>query len=140
IEDDDPTDSLPGVSGTIGLSDGSFSLLARKLTLGNMLQVTSGLTLTHDPDAAPTDDLLRIGHATATIPALTFGGKTPTVEMTDFGVKQNGDFFLGSAQLHLPPGYINAMQLGGFVPLEITSLGITFPDPTDLNTFTIDAT
>jgi hypothetical protein len=48
--------------------------------------------------------------------------------------------FISGAQLRAPPGYSNALGIAGLLPLELDVLRIDFPDPDNLNTFTLGAT
>jgi hypothetical protein len=142
VEDDNPADTTPGLSGTINLRTGAFTLFARRLTatLGGLVQITANLpTLTFDPAAAGNTNLLRVLGATGTLSALAANGLTPTVSFSEFGFHKDGTPFLSGGTLKLPTGFTQALGIGGLFPLQIDTLGIKFPDPTNFNTFTLSA-
>ncbi|MBI4580502.1 MAG: hypothetical protein HY718_12415, partial [Planctomycetes bacterium] len=134
---------LPGLVGQLNLSTGRLTVDARTFsaTLGGLLHIqATGAHLTVDPHAPDDAELLRIDNAVATLDALTAGGLTPTVDFDTFGLRQDGRFFLSGAELRLPAGYTNALGIAGFIPLELQSLRIDFPDPDDLNVFVLGVT
>lgn len=143
LEDDNTSDSIHALTGHINLQTGGFSLQARKLfvTLGGLVQIDASLVdLTFDPTAPGSATLLQVNNATATLSALTASGKTPTVTFSTFGFHKDGSPFVSGAQLNLPTGYSNALGIAGLLPLQINTIGINFPNPNDLNSFTLTAT
>ena len=143
VIDDNPGDTLPGLFGQIDLTTGHTTLDGRKATasLGSVLNlVATGVHLTVDPHAPGNDDLLRIDDAFFSLDALAANGLVPTLDFTSFGLRQNGKLFIAGAQLRAPPGYSNALGIAGLLPLELDVLRIDFPNPDDLNTFTVGAT
>jgi len=96
--------------------------------------------LTFDPGAPGTAELLRIGTAVASLDALEANDLVPTVEFTNFGLRRNGKFFMSSAVVRGPPGYTKALGIAGILPLQIETISINFPNPDDLNVFTLGLT
>lgn len=140
VQDDNPNDTIPALSGSINVATGRLDLQARKLTatLGDLLTIdAAGVGVTFDPAAAGTSELVHINNAVATIPALTAGDKTPTVHFDTFGFHKDGSPFLSGAQLILPSGYSNGLNVTNLLPLRIDSIRINFPNPNDLNRFTL---
>ncbi|HET9942905.1 MAG TPA: hypothetical protein VFR05_06170, partial [Terriglobia bacterium] len=140
IGDDDPGDTTPALTGELNLTTGRFTLNVRKFTatLGDLLVIEAvDVDVTFDPAAPATAELLRIGTAIANLEVLAAGDLVPRVEFNNFGLRQNGKFFLSSAVVRGPPGYTKALGIAGILPLQIETISIDFPDPDDLNVFTL---
>lgn len=143
VVDDDPGDGIPRLSGSLNLETGAFDLSARRILadFADVLHVQADLVdVAYDPSGEPTDDLLRVANLVADLNALTVDGLTPAATISEFGVRQAGSAFVGSATVQIPDGYTNALGLAGLLPLAIDSLTLTFPQPDDLNQFRLDGT
>ena len=64
---------------------------------------------------------------------------TPTITLSSLGIRQDGTFFLSGGEIATPAGYSKSFGLAGILPFRLDSLRIDFPNPTDLNTFTLGA-
>ena len=132
-----------GVTGTYNLGTGAYSLdLAegRAIILGGLdVRIMAG-TLEWSEDAEPGDVLVSAGMATAVVPAMAFAGMTPILRLTEFGLAQDGKFFLTSAALEIPESYTGTIAATGVVPFKVDSIVGIPDDPFDLDTMTFVVT
>ncbi len=95
------------------------------------------VTLSIDPNAAPTDTLFQLGPTTVVVPVLEVDGKTPSGVVDGFGLRNDGTPFVSSVQLNVPAGY--GFGLLDFLPVELNELSVAFPQPDDLDQLVIGA-
>ncbi len=140
ISDDDPGDTTAAIAGTVDLATGAISLTARQLdaSVNDILDVAaSDVTLLLDPNALPDAEVLRIDDAAAHLTALDSLGLAPTATLSQFGLTQDGRFFIGGASVEMPAGYQNAIGVAGVLPYELRGVSLDFADPFALDAFTV---
>ena len=94
ISDDDPSDQISGIVGSLDLETGSFGFDLRKVQAAiagvidlriDPLGTTPAASFDFDSAAQPTDELIRFASIDGMISALQFDGKTPSVQLNGFG-------------------------------------------------------
>ncbi len=153
--DDIDNDEIPAVEGTIDLDTGQIDLTARKLTVGladvvtvealPMLNATTeevepGLTLSYQPGASPELPLLSTPQLKATFDALAINGLAPEISIEGLQVDHGRQVLVGAAEVTFPEDYLVATGLAGILPIQLDRIRIDFPDPSDLNQFTLCTT
>ena len=133
---------MPAIDGSIDFETGAFSVSLRKFDtqFGDILQVMGepigeepAALLAFDPRFGAEQVLLSSAQLTATSPLLDSNGLSPSFTLRNAGIRASGAPFVSAAEVSIPPGYELASGVGGLLPLEVNSVGLTFPDPDDFN-------
>ncbi|MCB1096095.1 MAG: LEPR-XLL domain-containing protein [Verrucomicrobiae bacterium] len=146
IEDDNPADNLPALSGAIDFGSGRVDIDVRKLAGGvsGIIEVDAvGVSVTFDPKADAKDDVLSLENLVVAVPALERTGLAPpSAEISNFVINHDGSIELSQAIVEFPDGYNKALNIAGVVPAEIDRLVLDWPNPENIEDFlaTVDLT
>ncbi len=125
-------------------STGHFTFHAgqAELHVGNLLSFSvAGLAIEAGPNLPADTQVFHLNSATASLDFLSQAlGGAPTAAISQLTFRADGAFSLGGVSVTLPAGYTSRLGIAEFLPFELDSIALTFPNAGSFDAFGVSVT